>query len=142
MNVQHVKFKNNFLGVFETNPEHDYAKSVPFRVALQIVDRDDPDEKIWMNAGYLKTENAAARVYNMYAIEHYGKDAILNDVGVPTKVQNEDFNVYLNDRPKRAQTYALSVAKAQKLIAEYGDFTLYSGELKGAGNIVQVKGIL
>lgn len=134
------KFKNNFLGVYETNTDHDYAKEVPFRVAINVPGEDDEDN--WINCGYFITEQAAARAYNMYAIKHLGKDAVLNDIGKPTVAQNDEFNQFLNQKPHRAQTYKLSVTKAQELIKSYGNFAMHSGELIKKDQKVQVEGVL
>ena len=140
-------FKNSFLGVYETNPEHDYAKEVPFRVAILVpaseLSGENPEgDDVWINCGYFKTEAAAARAYNMYAIKYLGKDAILNLIGTPTKAVNDEFNDFLSQKPHRSRTYTLSVAKANKLIKEYGNFVTYSGKPVAATNKVQVVGVL
>jgi len=140
MPAQNSKFKNSYIGVYETNPEHDYSKEVPFRVAINVPNEDG--EANWINCGYFMTEAAAARAYNMYAIRYFGKSAVLNDIGVPTKAQNDEFNQFLNHKPHRAQTYTLSVAKAKELIAQYGEFTMHSGNKIPVGQKIQVNGVL
>lgn len=131
--------RSEFFGVYNTNPSADYAKEVPFRVALRIV---GDDEDRWIYGGFFKTEKTAARVYNMMAIRQFGHDAVVNDIGKPTKAQNQEFSDYLNANPARGQMYKVTAKKAQQLIEEFGSFRTHKEVKVGDAQAPEVDGVL
>ena len=131
--------RSDFLGVYPTNPEAEYAKEVPFRVSLPI--RKDGETE-WVNGGFFKTEKTAARAYNMIAIQKLGQEAIVNDIGKPTKAQNEEFAQYLSHNPGRAQNYKLTAKKAKELIAKYGAFKTHLDVLESVPTVPEITGLL
>ena len=131
--------RSEFLGVYPTNPEAEYSKEVPFRVSMPL--RKDGETE-WINGGFFKTERTAARAYNMIAIQHLGKDAIVNDIGKPTKAMNDEFAQYLAGNPARAQSYKLTADKAKQLIAEYGKFQTHKDVRAAVPTTPEIDGVL
>ena len=132
--------RSKFMGVYPTNPEMDYAKDVPWRVAINI--RKDNGESDWIYGGFFRTEQTAARAYNMLAIQHLGRDAIINDIGKPTKAQNEEFAQYLSANPQRSQNYRLTAQKARDLIEQYGKFKTHLEARKELPAAPAIEGVL
>ena len=132
--------RSKFMGVYPTNPEMDYAKDVPWRVAINI--RNENGESNWIYGGFFRTEQTAARAYNMLAIQHLGRDAIINDIGKPTKAQNEEFAQYLSANPQRSQNYRLTAQKARDLIEQYGKFKTHLEARKELPAAPAIEGVL
>ena len=129
-----------FKGVYLTNPDHDYAKNVPFRVAIPV--QQDDGSQQWIGGGFFKTAKVAARAYNMLAIKHYGQSAVVNDIGKPSAADNVQFQQYLASNPQRMQDYKLSVAKAQDLIKQYGKFATHKSVVKDLPKQPAVAGVI
>ena len=131
---------SEYIGVYTTNPEADYAEEVPYRVALPM--RKEGEETNWIYGGFFKTQQTAARAYNLLAIENLGKDAIINDIGKPTKAMNDEFSDYLGQNPNRAQRYKLTTEKAKSLIKEYGAFKTHKDVQKELPAVPEITGVL
>ena len=82
--------RSRHLGVYN-NSDTDQ----PFRVAIKRYINDKPH---YQNVGYFDTEDAAACVYNIYALCSFGKGAVLNNVEVTDEVELEILE-YLSTRP-------------------------------------------
>jgi len=132
--------QSDYIGVFLTNPEADYAKDVPYRVAMPI--RKEGEETEWVYGGFFKTEHTAARAYNLIAIEHMGSNAIINDIGKPTKSMNDEFADFLSQNPNRAQRYKLTTEKAKELIAKYGAFKTHKDVQKALPTTPEIANVL
>lgn len=132
--------QSEYIGVYNTNPEMDYSKDVPFRVALPM--RKEGEETDWIYGGFFKTQQTAARAYNLLAIENLGKDAVINDIGRPTKAMNDEFAQYLSQNPNRMQRYKLTTEKAKQLIKEYGAFKTHKDVLAALPTAPEVTGVL
>ena len=132
--------QSNFLGVYLTNPEVDYAEETPYRVSLGIT--KSGEETQWVYGGFFNTEQAAARAYNVIAIQNLGKDAIINAIGKPTKAMNDDFITHLGRNPHNAQRYKLTTSLAKKLIKEYGSFKTHLDMLKDIPSTPEIEGVI
>ena len=104
--------RSEFLGVYNNKSANSMAE-VPFRAALR---RGNGPEANWINLGYCTTEAVAAKIYNMYAVNFFGKGAILNDVTLSADEQ-EEFNAFIQAKPKRIERFDEAFAVAAKLKA-------------------------
>ena len=106
--------RSEYLGVYNNTSESSNAE-VPFRVAIK---RQFNGQASWTTLGYVKSEAVAARIYNMYAINFFGKGAILNEVTL-TAPELEEFNAFVMnpEKPKRQQQLARARDRAQAILA-------------------------
>ena len=104
--------RSEFLGVYN-NKSANSMSEVPFRAAIR---RGNGDTATWVNLGYTKSEKVAAKVYNMYAVNFFGKGAILNDT-VLSSDETEEFNAFIQAKPKRIERFDEAFAIACKLKA-------------------------
>lgn len=102
--------RSEYLGVYNTTSS---AKAeVPFRAAIR---RGNGDTATWVNLGSMKSEKVAARVYNMYAINFFGKGAILNDVTLNLEEQRE-FEAFITAKPARTERLSQARDRAHAVI--------------------------
>ena len=132
--------QSDYIGVYLTNPEADYAEDVPYRVAMPI--RKEGEETEWIYGGFFKTQHTAARAYNLIAIENMGRNAIINDIGKPTKAMNDEFAEFLSQNPNRAQRYKLTTEKAKELIKQYGAFKTHKDVQDELPVVPEITGVL
>ena len=104
--------RSEFLGVYNNKSANSMA-AVPFRAAIR---RGNGDTATWVNLGYTKSEKVAAKIYNMYAVNFFGKGAILNDT-VLSADETEEFNAFVQAKPKRVERFDEAVTVAAKLKA-------------------------
>ena len=119
--------RSEFLGVYNNKSANSMAE-VPFRAALR---RGNGPEANWVNLGYCTTEAVAAKIYNMYAVNFFGKGAILNDVTLSADEQ-EEFNAFIQAKPKRIERFDEAFATACKIKAEGHTFRLHTSLKKKA----------
>jgi hypothetical protein len=105
--------RSEYLGVYNNTNENSSAE-VPFRVAIK---RQFKGQSSWTNLGYCKSEKVAARIYNMYAINFFGKGAILNDIEL-SHDELVEFNEFVNnpEKPKRATQLAKARDRAHAVL--------------------------
>jgi len=99
--------RSEFLGVYNNKSANSMAE-VPFRAAIR---RGNGDTATWVNLGYTKSEKVAAKIYNMYAVNFFGKGAILNDT-VLSADETEEFNTFVQAKPKRVERFDEAFTKA------------------------------
>ena len=105
--------RSEFLGVYHNTSPSSQAE-VPFRVAIK---RNVPGSATdYTNYGYVKTEVAAAMVYNLYAVLRFGKGAILNDVQ-PTADDLSAYEDFINAKPLRRERQIESREKYKAVTA-------------------------
>ena len=77
--------QSKYLGVYNNNyfPTKD---KYPYRIAVK---RFIDDRREYLNFGHAKTEEAAAYIYNVYALTTFGRGAVLNDVEFTPEVELE-----------------------------------------------------
>lgn len=103
--------RSQYLGVYN-NTSDDSKSEVPFRAAIR---RGQGPQANWVNLGYCKTEAVAARVYNMYAINFFGKGAIINDITLNPQ-ELEEFEAFINAKPKRQERLAEARTRAMAVL--------------------------
>ena len=104
--------RSEYLGVYH-NTSDESREEVPFRVAIKLMRKGVAK---WVNLGYVKSERVAARIYNVYAINFFGKGAILNEVDLtPEEVQ--EYNAFINkaDKPKRLEQHNKACLAARRI---------------------------
>jgi hypothetical protein len=119
--------RSEFLGVYN-NKSANSMSEVPFRAAIR---RGNGETANWVNLGYTKSEKVAAKVYNMYAVNFFGKGAILNDT-VLSSDETEEFNTFVQAKPKRTERFNEAHEKACKLRTEGHTFRLHTSLKKKA----------
>ena len=119
--------RSEFLGVYNNKSANSMAE-VPFRAAVR---RGNGDTATWVNLGYTKSEKVAAKVYNMYAVSFFGKGAILNDT-VLSADETEEFNTFVQAKPKRVERFNEAVSIAAKIRGEGHTFRLHTSLKKKA----------
>lgn len=106
--------RSQFLGVYNVAADKQQDGKA-FRVALKIKDRKT-DEFSWFNAPeHFSTEEAAARVYNVYAVAFFGKGAILNVVE-GTDAGDREVLMYFLANENRQQTMKKNQEKRDRMI--------------------------
>ena len=111
--------RSEFLGVYNNTQEKSKSE-VPFRVAIRRSRQGQAPT--WINLGYINSEKVAARVYNMYAINFFGKGAIVNDFGNMTPEETAEFEAFISAKEKRTERYNTAKARAQAIVADGGKF--------------------
>jgi len=119
--------RSEFLGVYNNKSANSMAE-VPFRAAIR---RGNGDTATWVNLGYTKSEKVAAKVYNMYAVNFFGKGAILNDT-VLSADETEEFNAFVQAKPKRVERFNEAAGNVAKIRAEGFTFRLHTSLKKKA----------
>ena len=119
--------RSEFLGVYNNKSANSMAE-VPFRAAIR---RGIGDTATWVNLGYTKSEKVAAKVYNMYAVNFFGKGAILNDT-VLSADETEEFNAFVQAKPKRVERFNEAAGNVAKIRAEGHTFRLHTSLKKKA----------
>ena len=105
--------RSDYLGVYNNTSDHSKAE-VPFRVAIKLMNQGKPN---WTNLGYTKSEAVAARIYNMYAINFFGKGAIINDVDLSLE-EKQEFEAFVTnpEKPKRQVQLEKARTKAHAVL--------------------------
>ena len=107
--------RSEYLGVY-TIPEEKREEGRAYRVALKIKDRKT-NEFSWFNCpSTFASEEAAAHVYNVYAVTFFGKGAILN--AVPKDHGRAEAGLYFLEKPNRTQTKLKMIDKFEALKAQ------------------------
>jgi len=119
--------RSEFLGVYNNKQEKSKSE-VPFRAAIR---RGNGDKATWVNLGYTQTEAVAAKVYNMYAVNFFGKGAILNDVTLNAS-ESAEFRTFLAAKPKRSVQFSEAKARATAVLKEGNTFRLHTSLKKKA----------
>jgi hypothetical protein len=110
--------RSEYLGVYHNTSDSSKAE-VPYRVAIKRMFNGQPS---WTNLGYVKSEKVAARIYNMYAVNFFGKGAILNDVKNDLEELREfDAFIHTEGKPKRKEQ--LMTARQKALAIKEGGHT-------------------
>jgi len=77
--------QSQYIGVYE-NRHAPTQKTKPYRVALKRYVNSKPE---YTNIGYFNTEAAAAYVYNIYALNTFGKGAVINKLDITDDIEEE-----------------------------------------------------
>ena len=120
--------RSKYLGVY--NVSEDKVVDGKYRVAIRKKNfiASTPDKPVydWFNVNQqFKTETAAARVYNAYAISFFGKGAVLNDVTL-TDADTAEVLAYFNHNEFRAATMERIAKKMQDIKATGHDFKMHT----------------
>jgi len=105
--------RSEFLGVYNNKSANSMA-AVPFRAAIR---RGNGDTATWVNLGYTKSEKVAAKIYNMYAVNFFGKGAILNDTALSAD-EVAEFEAFVQAKPKRHERFQEAKGLVAKIRAE------------------------
>ncbi len=113
--------RSKFLGVY--NIAADKVVDGSFRVAIRkknyALSTPEKPHYDWFNVNQqFQTEEAAARIYNAYAISFFGKGAVLNDVDA-TPEGTQEVLAYFNAKENRTETLG-RIKEKQKTILESG----------------------
>ncbi len=106
--------RSEYLGVY-TIPEAKRGEDGhSYRVAIKVKDRKT-GKFVWKNMnGTFASEDAAARVYNVYAIAFFGKGAIIN--AVPSDHGRAESGLYFLANEYRTATKLKMIDKFENII--------------------------
>lgn len=107
--------RSDFLGVYNRNETADNFAEFPFRVAISYNSRSSK-EKTWINYGLFRSELAAARAYNIFAIRDFGKGAIINKCPDLSRDELVELNTFTQSTPKRQAALVKARAKYQAIL--------------------------
>lgn len=120
--------RSKYLGVY--NIAADKVVDGLYRVAIrkknfQLSTPEKPHYD-WFNVNQqFRTEEAAARVYNAYAISFFGKGAVLNEVPA-TQAGTDEVWAYFQAKENRAATLTRIKAKQKDILESGHTFKLHT----------------
>jgi len=77
--------RSRYLGVY-TNKYKPTCKEFPYRVSVK---RYSNNVATYTDIGFFKTEETAANIYNIYALDTFGKGAVINDIPLSEETREE-----------------------------------------------------
>ena len=109
--------RSTYLGVYNNN-YHATQEEYPYRVAIKRYVKGIAE---YTNKGYLKREDTAAYIYNIYVLSIFGKGAVINDIE-PSEEIDKEIREYCKNYPD----FGDFIDEATDVLEAYGqDIQIY-----------------
>ena len=104
--------RSRYLGVY-TNKYKPTCEEYPYRVAIKQYINGISRYK---NIGFFKTEETSANIYNIYALNTFGRGAVINDVELGEET-NKEMDLYFKSVVRADEL----LNKAVRILKEHSD---------------------